>query len=139
MDPCSLLATDEVATMAGATVLDGVRDAEEDGTFVVCRWYAADDDLKIAAVVGVTLFVVNEEMKENIQSDITSGKGQQLDGVGASTEVQAADLGVNGSSYAAGWKASAFYRVSCHTPVSGGRPSKAICIEAVTAIASRFP
>jgi hypothetical protein len=136
-DPCSLLTTAEINTMAGSKVNDGVRDAEEDGTFVVCRWYATADDLKIAPVVGVTLFLVNDEMKKNIQSDISSGKGAQLP-VGENTEVQAADLGVTGNSYAAGWKGSVFYRLTCQTPVSGGNPAKAICTQAVTAVANRL-
>lgn len=137
-DPCALLTVDEINAISGGVVGAGVRDSEEDGTYVTCRWYTTDDRLKIAATVEVTLFVVNDEMKRNVASDISSGKGDRLPAVGADTEVQAADLGVTGNSYAAGWTKSVFYRLQCHSPANGGRASKAICTDAVTKVAGRL-
>ncbi len=138
-DPCTLLSASDLSEIAGVPVGDGERNPDEDGSFVACYWYAEDDELRIAGVVDLTLLVVNDEMKANIEQDLISGKGERLVGVGQSTTVQSADLGVVGNSYAAGWQGAAFYRLSCTTPLSGGRPSKQICVEAVTLIAERLP
>jgi hypothetical protein len=138
-DPCALLGGADLTDIAGVPVRDGERNQEEDGTFVACYWYAEDDDLRIAGVVDLTLLVVNDEMKANIESDIISGKGDRLADVGQSTTVQSVDLGTTGNSYAAGWQGAAFYRLSCTTPPNGGRPSKEICTKAVTLLAQRLP
>jgi hypothetical protein len=134
-----LLSASELSDVAGVPVGDGERSPDEDGTFVACYWYAEEDDLRIAGVVDLTLLVVNDEMKANVESEIVSGKGERLAGVGENTTVQSVDLGVNGNSYAAGWQGAAFFRLTCTTPMGADRPSKEICTEAVTLIAGRLP
>jgi hypothetical protein len=137
-DPCTLLTTAEVSQAAGRPAADGARQPTVDDTYVSCSWFAADDTLKIAPIVGLELFVLNDEMKANVDSDLLSGKGEELPGVGNRTEVQAADLNTTGNSYAAGWKGTVFYRLQCTTPLNGTVASKRICTQAVTTLAGRL-
>jgi hypothetical protein len=49
-----------------------------DSNHVSCWWLAADDPVKIAPIAGPDLFVVNDEIKADIGSDLLSGKGERI-------------------------------------------------------------
>ena len=148
VNPCALLSTDAAAKIADGTVLDGIRDPEEDGTYAQCLWrndrafLAGETDF--APPLTVYLAPRSEEFAQNLQATIGSGQMDTLQGTAAELAgISAADLGTAGVSGAAGLKGGIYFRITCWSPQvpAGGqkKPSKAICSEAAKAVASALP
>lgn len=148
VDPCTLLSTDAAARIADGTVLDGIRDPEEDGTYVQCIWrndrafLAGETDF--APPITVFLAPTSDEVKANLEAAIGSGNMDALDGTAADrAAITSADLGTAGVSGASGIKGAIFFRVTCWSPQvpAGGatKPSKEMCSEAAAAAAAALP
>ncbi len=147
VDPCGLLTTAQVRTIVGGVASDGVRDPEEDGTYVSCMWRndAAHriGDIDAAPPLVVTLWVRTAEFDAKLKGGLGSGNLEAVSGTGADlAAVTSADLGTIGVAGGGVAKGSVYATVRCWTPqVSDGTPktSKASCTDAVRAVAAALP
>ncbi len=148
VDPCGLLSTEAAAKAAGGTVLAGIRDPEEDGTYVQCLWrndrafLAGETDF--APPIAVFLTARTDAIAEQLEASIGSGSMDVLSGTAASrAAVTSADLGTAGVAGAAGIKGEVYFKITCwspQVPTSGAKkPSKAICGDAAKAVAAALP
>ena len=148
VDPCALLSTDAAGKIADGTVLEGIRDPEEDGTYAQCTWrndraFLAGE-MDFAPPLTVFLAPRSDGVVQQLQATIGSGQMDALPGTAAEEAgISAADLGTAGVSGAAGLKGGIYFRITCWSPqVPSGseeKPSKAICSDAAMAVASALP
>ena len=148
VDPCALLSTDAAGKVADGTVLEGIRDPEEDGTYAQCTWrndraFLAGE-MDFAPPLTVYLAPRSEGFAQDLQAKIGSGMMDALPGTAAELAgISAADLGPVGVSGAAALKGGIYFRITCWAPqVPAGsqkKPSKAICSDAAKAVANALP
>lgn len=148
VDPCALLSTDAAGKIADGTVLEGIRDPEEDGTYAQCTWrndraFLAGE-MDFAPPLTVYLAPRSDGLAQQLQATIGSGQMDALPGTAAEQAgIISADLDTIGSSGAAGIRGGVYFRITCWSPgVPSGsekKPSKAICSDAATAVANALP
>jgi hypothetical protein len=148
VDPCALLSADAAGKIVDGTVLEGIRDPEEDGTYAQCTWrndraFLAGE-IDFAPPLTVYLAPRSDGFAQQLQATIGSGTMDALSGTAAELAgISSADLGTIGVSGAAGLKGGIYFRIACWSPQvpAGGekKASKAICSEAAKAVAGALP
>ncbi len=136
VDPCALASLKELSALTGIQIVRATRDANEDGSFVACDFWAADQ--QDVPELNITLYPYDDSWMDQYNQDVNGGGYQALTGIGDVAEVFVTTAPIE-SSDGAGKKGNIWFAVSDQ---GGGnsRPSgQDQAIALLRLVASRLP
>jgi hypothetical protein len=116
--------------------VSGERDPAEDGTYVLCAFYAANQ--QDAPEMGVFVYPFDQSFVDGCKEDVKSGEYEDLPGVGEMACIFAAE-GPDETSDAAGKKGQLWFDVFTAGGGSGRPTAKQQAIALATLVAQRLP